>query len=118
MFEILFPLLVLAVLTTVTAVAMLYLPDLLAKRSYSARKLSPYECGIIPETDASERFPIKFFLIAIDFVIFDVEIVFLYPWAIVYKDLALYGLITMGVFLILLILGFVYVVGKGGLRWE
>jgi NADH-quinone oxidoreductase subunit A len=118
MFETLFPIFVLGVITLVTAVAMLYLPDLLARKTYSRRKLSPYECGLIPETDARERFPIKFFLIAIDFVVFDVEIVFLYPWAIVYKELHLYGFFTMGVFLILLILGFVYVVGKGGLKWE
>lgn len=118
MFETLFPIFVLGVLTLVTAVAMLYLPDLLARKTYSSRKISPYECGIIPVTDAKERFPIKFFLIAIDFVVFDVEIVFLYPWAIVYKDLQLYGFLTMGVFLILLILGFAYVVGKGGLKWE
>ncbi len=118
MHETLFPILILATLTMVTVVAMLYLPEILASKTASARKLSPYECGIVPDTDAQERFPIKFFLIAIDFVIFDVEVVFLYPWAIIYKDLALYGFYAMGVFLILLVLGFVYVVGKGGLRWE
>jgi NADH-quinone oxidoreductase subunit A len=118
MFETLFPILFLAALTTVTAVAMIYLPEILARKTYSSRKVSAYECGIVPLTDAQERFPIKYFLIAIDFVVFDVEIVFLYPWAIVYKDLALYGFFSMGVFLILLVLGFVYVVGKGGLKWE
>jgi NADH-quinone oxidoreductase subunit A len=118
MFETLFPILLLAALTTVTALAMIYMPEILARKTYSSRKLSPYECGIIPQTDAQQRFPIKFFLIAIDFVVFDVEIVFLYPWAIVYKDLALYGFLSMGVFLILLVLGFIYVVGKGGLKWE
>ena len=118
MFETLFPIFVLGILTLVTAVVMLYLPDLLARKTRSNRKLSPYECGIIPETDARERFPIKFFLIAIDFVVFDVEVVFLYPWAITFKDMAWYGFNVMGVFLILLILGFVYVVGKGGLKWE
>ena len=118
MYETLFPILILAVLTTVTVVAMLYLPEILARKTISARKYSAYECGIVPVTDAQERFPIKFFLIAIDFVVFDVEVVFLYPWAIVYKDLALYGFYSMGVFLIFLILGFVYVVGRGGLKWE
>lgn len=118
MFQALFPIFVLAVLTTVTVLVMLYLPNMLARRNPFPRKLSPYECGIIPETDAQEPFPIKFFLIAIDFVVFDVEIVFLYPWAIIYDKLALYGFFSMGVFLLLMILGFVYVVGKGGLRWE
>ena len=118
MFQTLFPLFVLAVLTAFTVAVMIYLPNLLAKRSPSPRKISPYECGIIPETDAQERFPIKFFLIAIDFVVFDVEIVFLYPWAIIYDKMALYGLLSMGVFLVLVILSFIYVVGKGGLKWE
>lgn len=118
MLETLFPIFVLGALTLVTAVAMLYLPDLLARKTVSKRKLIPYECGLIPETDARERFPIKFFLIAIDFVVFDVEVVFLYPWAVAYKDMGWYGFNVMGVFLILLILGFVYVVGKGGLKWE
>ena len=118
MFQTLFPLFILAVLTTVTVAVMIYLPNLLAKRTSSARKISPYECGIIPETDAQERFPIKFFLIAIDFVVFDVEIVFLYPWAIIYNKMALYGLLSMGIFLVLVVLSFIYVVGKGGLKWE
>ncbi len=118
MFETLFPIIVLGALAVITAIAMLYLPDILARKTHSNRKLSPYECGIIPQTDARERFPIKFFLIAIDFVVFDVEVVFMYPWAIKYKEMGWYGFNVMGVFLILLILGFVYVVGKGGLKWE
>lgn len=118
MFETLFPIFVLAVLATVTVVAMLYLPYVLAHRTKSNHKTVPYECGLIPQTDTRDRFPIKYFLIAIDFVIFDIEVVFLYPWAIVYKDLGIYGFLTMGVFLISLALGYLYVVGKGGLKWE
>lgn len=118
MFESLFPIFVLAVLTLAAAVAMIYLPALLARKTKSFRKTMAYECGIVPKTDARERFPIKFFLIAIDFLIFDVEVVFLYPWAIVYKDLRVYGFLAMGVFLIALLLGYFYVIGKGGLRWE
>jgi NADH-quinone oxidoreductase subunit A len=118
MFEFLFPILVLAILTTVTVVAMIYLPEILARKTKSFRKLAAYECGIIPETDARERFPIKYFLIAIDFVIFDIEVVFLYPWAIVYKQMALYGFLAMGVFLIALLLGYFYVIGKGALKWQ
>ena len=118
MFEYLFPILVLAILTTITVVAMIYLPEILARRTRSFRKISPYECGIIPSTDARERFPIKYFLIAIDFVIFDIEIVFLYPWAIVYRQMALYGFLVMGVFLVALLLGYFYVIGKGALKWQ
>ena len=118
MFEILFPIFVLAILAAVTVVIMLYLPEFVARKTKSARKISPYECGIIPAADARERFPVKYFLIAIDFVIFDIEIVFLYPWAVIYKDLGMYGFLSMGVFLILLVLGYLYVVFKGGLKWE
>jgi len=118
MFESLFPIFILAILTTVTVVAMIYLPEVLAHKTKSFRKLSAYECGIIPSTDARERFPIKYFLIAIDFVIFDIEVIFLYPWAIVYRQMALYGFLVMGVFLILLLLGYFYVIGKGALKWQ
>jgi NADH-quinone oxidoreductase subunit A len=118
MFDLLFPIFILGVLTTVTVVAMLYLPEILARKTKSFRKYSPYECGLIPQTDARERFPVKYFLIAIDFVIFDVEAIFLFPWAIIYLDLGLYGFLAMGIFLIALILGYLYVVFKGGLIWE
>ena len=118
MFETFFPILILAVLTLVTVTAMLYLPEILAHKTKSIRKIMPYECGIIPQTDARERFPVKYFMVAIDFIIFDVEIVFLYPWAIIYAGMGAYGFFVMGVFLIALILGYIYVVAKGGLAWE
>jgi NADH-quinone oxidoreductase subunit A len=118
MFDVLFPILILALLTIVTVLAMAYLPELLAHKTKSRRKLVPYECGIIPETDARERFPIKFYLIAIVFIIFDVETVFIYPWALVFKDLGMFGLLEMGVFILILLLGYFYVIGKGVLRWE
>lgn len=118
MFETLFPILVLLVLTSITVVIMIYLPELVAPKTKSNRKIAPYECGLIPQTDARERFPVKYFLVAIDFVIFDVEAVFLFPWAIIFLDLGLYGFLAMGVFLIALILGYLYVVFKGGLIWE
>lgn len=118
MFKTLFPIFVLALLTTVTVLLMAYLPEILARKTKSKRKVSPYECGIIPETDARERFPIKFYLIAIIFIIFDIEVVFLYPWAIIYKDLGLFGLLEMGLFILILLLGYFYAIGKGVLKWE
>jgi NADH-quinone oxidoreductase subunit A len=80
-------------------------------------KLAPYECGVEPESDARQRYAIRYYLVAILFVIFDVETVFLFPWAIIYKQLALFGLIEMLVFLGILIVGYVWIIKKGALDW-
>jgi NADH-quinone oxidoreductase subunit A len=80
-------------------------------------KLTPYECGVDPESDARQRYAIRYYLVAILFVIFDVETVFLFPWAIIYKKLALFGLIEMLVFLGILIVGYVWIIKKGALDW-
>jgi NADH-quinone oxidoreductase subunit A len=91
---------------------------LLGKRVPTKQKLSTYECGNEPFEDARGRFPVKFYLIAILFIIFDIEVVFLYPWAVVYKKLALFGLIEMAVFLLILLAGYFYIIKKGALKWE
>lgn len=83
----------------------------------SSTKLSPYECGIDPETDARSRISVRYYIIAILFVIFDVETIFLFPWAIIYGELALLGLIEMFIFLGILIVGYFYVWKKGALEW-
>lgn len=80
-------------------------------------KLRPYECGVEPETDARERYSVRYYIIAILFVIFDVETIFLFPWAVIYDKLALFGFIEMLVFLGILIFGYIYVWKKGALEW-
>ncbi len=80
-------------------------------------KLDPYECGIEPVTDARDRYSIRYYLIAMLFVIFDVETVFLFPWAVIVEKLGVFGLIEMGVFLLILVVGFVYAWRKGALEW-
>jgi len=80
-------------------------------------KLEPYECGIPAENDARGRYSVRFYIIAILFVIFDVETVFLFPWAVQYAKLGLYGLVAMMVFLGILIVGYVWVYKKGALEW-
>lgn len=80
-------------------------------------KLMPYECGVDPIGDARGRFSIRFYIIAILFVIFDVETIFLFPWAIIYDRLALFGFIEMLIFLGILIVGYFYVWKKGALEW-
>jgi NADH-quinone oxidoreductase subunit A len=80
-------------------------------------KLSPYECGVDPDSDARQRYAIRYYVVAILFVIFDVETIFILPWAIIYKQLALFGLLEMLVFLGILIVGYVWIIKKGALEW-
>ena len=81
-------------------------------------KLSPYECGFEAFEDAHMQFDVRYYLIAILFIAFDLEIAFVFPWAVIFRDLGVVGLIEMGIFLGLLVLGFVYVWKKGALEWE
>jgi NADH-quinone oxidoreductase subunit A len=118
MFEIYFPILVLFLLATAVVLIMLGLPELVARKSKSRRKLTPYECGILPETDAREKFPIKFYMIALLFIIFDLEMVFLYPWAIILKKLKMFAFLEMVVFIGILLIGYLYIIKKGALKWE
>jgi NADH-quinone oxidoreductase subunit A len=118
MFEAYFPIFVLIFVVTAVALLILVLSYLSGRRVPTKEKLSPYECGMEPIEDARGKFPIKFYLIAILFIIFDIEVVFLYPWAVVYRKLALFGLIEMGVFLFILLVGYFYIIKKGALKWE
>jgi len=83
----------------------------------STEKLMPYECGITPESDARGRYTVRFYLVAILFVVFDVETVFLYPWAVEYRVLGLYGLVEMLVFLGILVIGYFWIWKRGALEW-
>ncbi len=81
-------------------------------------KLFPYESGIHPLTDARQMFPLRYYLIAMLFVVFDIEVVFLYPWAVVFSKLGLYALVSMAVFLSILLVGYFYAWKKGALEWD
>ena len=94
------------------------LSSLIGEKKVTPVKVAPYECGIDPVGTARERFSIKFYLIAMLFILFDIEAVFLYPWAILYKKLGLFGLVEMGLFIIILFVGSIYVWKKGALEWE
>jgi NADH-quinone oxidoreductase subunit A len=83
----------------------------------SEEKLSTYESGMEPVKTARERFSIKFYLVAMLFIVFDIEVVFMYPWAVVFRELGVFGLIEMLVFIMILLVGFLYIVRKGALRW-
>jgi NADH-quinone oxidoreductase subunit A len=83
----------------------------------SEEKLSTYESGMEPVKTARERFSVKFYLVAMLFIVFDIEVVFMYPWAVVFRELGVSGLIEMLVFILILLVGFLYIVRKGALRW-
>lgn len=113
-FPIIFFLLLGCILGSVLVVA----GRLLGTHKPDARKNSPYECGFEAFEDARMKFDVRYYLIAIIFILFDLEISFLLPWAIVYKNLGMYGFVIMSVFLLILIVGFIYVWKKGALEWE
>ena len=98
--------------------AVAYLSWLLGVRKHNPRKLSPYECGIIPIGTARERSSVKFYLVAMLFLLFDIEAVFLLPWAVVYRELKLFGFAEMVLFIAAILAGYVYVWKKGALEWE
>ena len=99
------------------AIFTLVFSGLLHSERYNKVKLEPYECGIEPQTDARDRYSVRYYLVAMLFVIFDVETVFMFPWAVIMDELALFGLIEMLVFLGILVLGYVYAWRKGALEW-
>jgi len=100
------------------AIVMLILGSLLSPRNPDEAKDSPFECGFEAFDDARMKFDIRYYLVAILFIIFDLEIAFLFPWAISLDKIGLFGLISMGVFLIILIIGFIYEWKNGALEWE
>ena len=86
------------------------------KRPTTAKK-APYECGIVPEDEPAERFPVKFYLVAMAFIVLDVEIIFLYPFTTIFKGLGAYGLVVMGVFLLVALVPFGYLLSTGAVDW-
>jgi NADH-quinone oxidoreductase subunit A len=87
-------------------------------RRNNAVKNAPYECGVEPVGDARARFSVKFYLVAVLFILFDIEAVFLYPWAVAFKQLGMYGLIEMLLFILILLVGYLYLLKKRALEWE
>ena len=112
------PLLILFGVSVINALGMGIASHVLNPRRPTPEKNMPYESGMIPLGDTRQRFSVKFYLVAILFVLFDVEVVFLVPWAVVYKQLGVFGLIEMGVFLSVLAFGLAYVWKRGALEWD
>jgi NADH-quinone oxidoreductase subunit A len=111
------PILVMLLLASVFALASFAASSFLAPRRPTAAKLAPYECGIVPEHEPASRFPVKFYLVAMVFIVFDIELVFLYPWAVIFRRLEIFGLVEMGLFLLAVLVAFAYVLSSGALDW-
>ena len=111
------PLAVLMVLAAVFVAGSLVTSKLVAPNRKTVAKLAPYECGIVPTKEPPERFPVKFFLVAMSFIVFDIEIIFLYPWATIYRTLGPYGLWAMLLFSAPIIISLAYEFSRGALDW-
>ncbi|MCA1694807.1 MAG: NADH-quinone oxidoreductase subunit A [Actinobacteria bacterium] len=112
------PLLVLLILASLFAGLSFAASRLLGQRRHpTPAKVAPYECGIVPDEKPTERFPVRFYLVAMIFIIFDIEIIFLYPWAVVFRRLGPFGLWEMLVFAGAVFVSFVYLLGRGALNW-
>src|SRR5579872_2341758 len=111
------PIAIFVVIATGFALFTLVVSGLISSRRYNKVKLEPYECGIEPLTDARDRYSIRYYLVAMLFVIFDVETVFMFPWAVIFNKLLLFGLVEMIVFIFILVVGYYYAWQKGALEW-
>jgi NADH-quinone oxidoreductase subunit A len=118
MLEQYFSILVFIVLGVVFGVAPIFLGWLIARRRPDPAKSSAYECGFPAFADARSPFDVRYYLVAILFIIFDLETAFLFPWAVVLREIGIFGLISMGIFVGLLVVGFIFEWKKGALEWE
>lgn len=116
--QIYFPVLLQVLIAMVIAGGMVGASALIGRRVRDRIKDTPYECGIAPSGSTRDRFSVKFYLVAMIFILFDIETVFLYPWAVVYRELKLFAFVEMLIFLVLVLAGFVYVWKKGALAWS
>jgi NADH-quinone oxidoreductase subunit A len=112
------PLLILVIVAAIFAAIAIIVPTIFGPKRDNKQKKEPYESGIIPFADARRRFPVKYFLVAMLFILFDIEVIFLYPWAVVLRDLRWLAMAPMLFFLFILIIGLVYEWKKGALDWE
>jgi NADH-quinone oxidoreductase subunit A len=118
MLENYFPVLLFIVVGLGVGVAPMVLGRLVGPHRPDSAKLSPYECGFEAFEDARMKFDVRYYLVAILFILFDLEIAFLFPWAVVLKEIGTFGFISMMIFLAILVVGFIYEWMKGALEWE
>src|SRR3989475_10493930 len=115
--ELYFPVLLQAIVAMALAAGLLTVSYLLGQRVRNRVKDMPYESGIVPTGDARQRFSVKFYLVGMLFILFDIEAIFLYPWVVVFRELKMFGFVEMLIFVILILSGFFYIWRKGALDW-
>jgi NADH-quinone oxidoreductase subunit A len=118
MLEQYYPIFIMLAVGALFAVVMGKINELLGPSRPTEEKTSTYESGMEPVKSARERFSIKFYMVAMLFIIFDIEVVFLYPWAVAYRQLGIQGFVTMFVFIAVLLIGYYYIWRKGALEWD
>jgi NADH-quinone oxidoreductase subunit A len=111
------PLLLMFVIAAGLASALIMASEFVGNHKRTAAKDQPYECGMIPTGDAKERFSVHFYMVALLFILFDIEAIFLYPWALVYHDLKVFGFVEMVLYIAILFVGYIYLWKKGALDW-
>ncbi len=111
------PIIIFFLVAVLLPIVLLFASRMVQRKVFEREKLMPYECGIDPIGDARERFSVRFYIVAILFLVFDVETIFLFPWAIIYDDLAVFGLVEMLIFIGILVVGYYYAWRKGALEW-
>ena len=116
--ELYFPVLLQVIIAMGVATLMLGISFVLGKRVRNPVKDMPYESGIVPTGDARHRFSVKFYLVGMLFILFDIEAIFLYPWAVVYRELKMFAFVEMLLFIVLILCGFFYIWKKGALDWS
>jgi NADH-quinone oxidoreductase subunit A len=112
------PVLMFLVVAFVFAASTIGMSAFIVPRRKNATKTAPYECGVDPVGNARARFSVKFYLVAVLFILFDIEAVFLYPWAVTFRQLGLYGLVEMLLFIFILLVGYLYLLKKRALDWD
>ena len=118
MLETFYPILFLLFLAIVLAVVFLFLSQNIGRRTKLGKKGNSYECGVDPVGTTKEPIQVKFYLVAILFILFDIEVIFLYPWAVISRKLGMFGLIEMVIFVVILLVGYFYIIGRGALKWD
>ncbi len=116
--ELYFPIVVQVVIAAVLAAALIAISYIFGKKVRNRVKDMPYESGIVPTGDARQRFSVKFYLVAMLFILFDIEAIFLYPWVVVYRELKMFAFVEMLIFVVLILSGFLYIWKKGALDWS
>jgi NADH-quinone oxidoreductase subunit A len=111
------PIFAMLVLAALFAALSFVASSLLGPKRPTMAKDAPYECGIVPTREPAHRFPVRFYLVAMIFIIFDIEVIFLYPWAVMYRQLSTFGLAEMAAFAVVVFIAFAYLVSNGALDW-